>query len=597
MAGQYWDRYWAARRSRRRFLGGAATLSAGAAGLALVGCGDDDDDEPSATNTPSGSDGSPTAAASETAAASPTASDPYQNAKRGGVYKLDATGDPASIDPYGSPSFTTKGVSSYAYSRLFKYNAGPGVAKADLRPVGDLAEKSESNPDGTVWTVTLRPGLKFHNLAPVSGRALTADDIMFSWGRMTEEAQPNRTNVAFVDKLETPDDSTLIFTLKEPNAAFLDVFADANNFWIMPTEADGGFDPATTMIGTGPWVFDNYQASSSYSFNRNPEWHFDGFPLMDRVEVAIITEYASRLAQFQSGNTYVSGIAADDIVNVKNAFPDVQLYGEVSQLLSFFFLDPDPASPWNTNVEVRRALSMAIDRGTILDFAYNVSTLKAAGLNVSERWNNLIPAGNERFSLDPMSAEQGESKAYFEYNPDEARRILQAAGLTRTKYQYTPVRYGSVFDSVAEAHIEMFRDVGLEVEVEPQDYNSIYFPNTFQGNFTGIAFGLETPFPEAGSYPNRMFLENPLNHSKILVPEMEELARKQQQTLDPEERREVFYEIQRKNAENMYYIPNNVGAGTGWTGYQGFVKNIETQTVPGSYGGPTEETAFVWLDL
>src|SRR5690606_36294833 len=118
-------------------------------------------------------------------------------------------------------------------------------------------------------------------------------------------------------------------------------------------------------------------------------------------------------------------------------------------------------------------------------------------------------------------------------------------------------------------------------------------PNTFHGNFTGNAFGLETPFPEAGSYPNRMFLQNPLNHSKILVPEMEELARKQQITLDPEDRREVFYEIQRKNAENMYYIPNNVGDGTGWTGYQGFVKNIETHTVPGSYGGPTEETAFV----
>ena len=598
MAGQYWDRYWAARRSRRRFLGGAATLSAGAAGLALVGCGDDDDDEPDATNTPSGSE-SPTAAGSATAEASPTPSDPYANAKRGGVYKLDATGDPASIDPYGSTSFTTKGVSSYVYSRLFKYNAGPAVAKADLRPEGDLAATSEANPDGTVWTIKLRDNINFHDLAPVSGRAITADDIQFSWSRMTDEAQPNRTNVAFVDKMETPDDKTIIFTLKAPNAAFLDVFTDANNFWVMPTEAEGGFDPTTTMIGSGPWVFDSYQASSSYSFNKNPAWHFDGFPLMDRVEVAIITEYASRLAQFQAGNTYVSGIAADDIVNVKNSFPDVQLYGEVSQLLSFFFMDPNPDSPWNKDPRVRQAISMAIDRGTLLDFAYNVSTLKAAGLNVSERWNNLIPAGNERFSLDPLSAEQGESSKYFEFNPDEARALLSAAGFPNisTTYQYTPVRYGSVFDSVAEAHIEMLQDVGFQLSVDPQDYNSIYFPNTFQGNFTGIAFGLETPFPEAGSYPNRMFKDNPLNHSRILVPEMQELADKQQATLDFEERREVFYEIQRKNAENIYYIPNNVGAGTGWTGYQGFVKNIETQTIPGSYAGPTEETAFVWLDL
>ena len=598
MAGQYWDRYWAARRSRRRFLGGAATLSAGAAGLALVGCGDDDDDEP-ATNTPSGGQSPTGAAGSPTAEASPTPADPYANAKRGGVYKLDATGDPASIDPYGSTSFTTKGVASYVYSRLFKYNAAPGVAKADLRPTGDLAESSESNPDGTVWTIKLRENIKFHDKAPVSGRAVTTDDILYSWGRMTEEAQPNRANVAFVDKLEAPDANTLVFTLKAPNAAFLDVFADANNFWVMPTESDGGFDPTTTMIGSGPWVFDSYQASSSYSFDKNPAWHFDGFPLMDRVEVAIITEYASRLAQFQAGNTHVSGIAADDIVNVKNSFPDVQLYGEVSQLLSFFFMDPNPDSPWNKDPRVRLAISMAIDRGTLLDFAYNISTLKAAGLNVSERWNNLIPAGNARFSLDPLSAEQGESSKYFEYNPDESKALLSAAGFPSisTTYQYTPVRYGSVFDSVAEAHIEMLNAIGIQTTVDPQDYNSIYFPNTFQGNFTGIAFGLETPFPEASGYPNRMFKENPLNHSRILVPEMTALAEKQQVTLDPEERREVFYEIQRKNAENMYYIPNNVGAGTGWTGYQGIVKNIETQTVPGSYGGPTEETPFVWLDV
>lgn len=597
MAGQYWDRYWAARRSRRGFLGGAATLSAGAAGLALVGCGDDDDDDdtPSATNTPSGGLATNTPAPDAT----PTPDDPYAGAKRGGVYKLDATGDPASIDPYGSTSFTAKGVASYVYSRLFKYNAAPGVAKADLRPEGDLALSSESNPDGTVWSITLRDNINFHDLAPVSGRAVTADDIQFSWGRMTEEAQPNRANVAFVDKLETPDDKTIVITLKAPNAAFLDVFTDANNFWVMPTEADGGFDPTTTMIGSGPWVFDSYQASSSYSFDRNPAWHFDGFPLMDRVEVAIITEYASRLAQFQAGNTYVSGIAADDIVNVKNSFPDVQLYGEVSQLLSFFFMDPNPDSPWNKDPRVRQAISMAIDRGTLLDFAYNISTLKAAGLNVSERWNNLIPAGNERFWLDPLSSAQGPSSAFFEYNPDESKALLAAAGFPEisTTYQYTPVRYGSVFDSTAEAHIEMLNAVGINVTVDPQDYNSIYFPNTFQGNFTGIAFGLETPFPEASGYPNRMFRDNPLNHSRIITPEMTALADKQQTTLDPEERIEVFHEIQRKNAENMYYIPNNIGAGTGWTGYQGFVKNIETQTVPGSYGGPTEETAFVWLDL
>ncbi|HMO96720.1 MAG TPA: hypothetical protein PKD27_11430, partial [Tepidiformaceae bacterium] len=121
MAGQYWDRYWAARRSRRRFLGGAATLSAGAAGLALVGCGDDDDDGPSPTNTQGIATNTPAPDAT------PTPDDPLAGVKRGGTLKLDATGDWASLDPYGSGSFTTKGYASYVYSRLFRFNAGPGV--------------------------------------------------------------------------------------------------------------------------------------------------------------------------------------------------------------------------------------------------------------------------------------------------------------------------------------------------------------------------------------------------------------------------------------------------------------------------------------
>ncbi|WP_322818400.1 ABC transporter substrate-binding protein, partial [Tepidiforma sp.] len=209
----YWDRFWRERRSRRRFLGAATGAAAGAAGLALVGCGDDDDD----------SGGTPSLATPTPGAqATPTPADPYANAKRGGVLKVDSTGDPPSIDPYGNLSFLTKGFSAYVYSRLFKYNAGIGVKQADLRPVGDLAESAEASPDGLTWTVKLRPNVKFHNKAPVNGRAVDTDDVKYSWGRATAETNTNRSQVAFVDSVQYPDKQTVVFKLKEPNAAFLD---------------------------------------------------------------------------------------------------------------------------------------------------------------------------------------------------------------------------------------------------------------------------------------------------------------------------------------------------------------------------------------
>ncbi|MCO5202122.1 MAG: ABC transporter substrate-binding protein [Chloroflexi bacterium] len=592
MAEKYWNRYWKERPTRRRFLGGAVATGAGAAGLALVGCGDDDDDD--------NGGGGGLATATPGADATATPSDPFAGAKRGGTYRTTWTGDPPTIDPYGNLSFLTKGFAAYPYSRLFKYNSGPGVKQSDLQPVGDLAESTETSPDGLTWTIKLRPGIKFHNVAPVNGRAVTSDDVKFSWGRATAETNTNRAQVSFVDKVEYPDASTVKFTLKAPNAAFLDVLADANILWIMPTEAEGGFDPTKQAIGSGPWMLESYTPSVSLKFAKNPAWHFNGFPLMDRVEGAIIPEYANRIAQFQAGNTEVEGITAEDIVNIKKSMPGINLYGEVSQLLSFVYFDPDPASPWAKDPRVKQAVSMAIDRAGLMDLGYNVNRLKAEGLDVSERWNNFIPAGLERFWLDPQSAEQGESKKFFEYNVAEAKALLAAAGFPNgfeTVYQYTANRYGSTFNAIAEAHIAFLNDIGIKTTTDVQDYSSKYITQTAIGNFKGIAFGYSTPYPEAGSYPISFFTPNsPRNPSKINDPELAELAAKQQRELDPAKRKELFYEIQRKNAEKMHYIPSNAGAGTGWAGYQGWVKNIDIQTIPGAYSGPTEETPFIWLD-
>ncbi len=589
MADNYWDNYWRERRSRRRFLGGAMVAGAGASALALVGCGDDDDDDGGTQlATPTSSGANPTA----------TPADPFANAKRGGVYKADQTGDPPSIDPYGNLSFLTKGFSAFVYSRLFKYNAGPGVKKADLKPVGDLAETAEASPDGLAFTIKLRQA-KFHNVAPVNGRAITTDDIKYSWGRMTDPKNTNAAQVSFVDRVEYPDASTVKFVLKTPNAAFYDVLSDANLFWIMPKEADGGFDPATKAIGSGPWMLDSYTPSTKFVFKKNPEWHVKGFPLMDGVESAIIPEYANRLAQFQAGNTDVTGLTAEDLVNVKKALANVQLYGEVSQLLSFMYFDPDPNSPWNKDPRIKQAISMSIDRAAQLELGYNIKKLKDAGLDVSERWNNLIPAGLERYWLDPTSSAQGETAKFFKYNPNDAKALLAAAGAAdlSATYQYTANRYGNTFNAIAESNISFMNAIGIKTTTDVQDYSSKYITQTFVGNFKGIAFGYETPFPEAGNYPIRMFTDNPNNHSKITNDEaLKDLAAKQQRELDPAKRKELFFEIQRKNAEKMHYIPLNAGAGTGWTGFREWVKGVDIQTVPGSYGGATETLPFRWLN-
>ena len=197
--------YWARRASRRRFLGTGVAAGAGAAGLALVGCGDDD----GGSKGGSSSLATPTTAAGATPTAAPA--DPFAGAKRGGTYRWPNSGDPPTLDPYGNPSFLTKEHASAHYSRLFRYQAGK--EPLGVKPIPDIAASAESSPDGLKWTVKLRQDVKFHNIAPVNGRQVTTDDVKFSWGRVVAPTNGNRVLAAFVDKLEYPDKSTIVFSL------------------------------------------------------------------------------------------------------------------------------------------------------------------------------------------------------------------------------------------------------------------------------------------------------------------------------------------------------------------------------------------------
>jgi len=584
----YWGQYWSLRTNRRRVLGGAGAAGAGIAALGLVGCGGG-----GSSSNNSGLSGLATA----TPAAKASTVDPFAGAKKGGIYNTTAVAEPPTIDPYGNLSYTTKSLAAFAYSRLMLYKTGPGIAPADAKPAPDAAEKMELSPDGLKYTFTLRKGISFHNIAPVNGRAMTTDDVKFSYGRATAATNGNASRLtSVIDKVEYPDASTVVFTLKAPNVTIPDLMADTNLLFIMPTEADGKFDPAKTMIGSGPWVFQSYTPSVGFKWNKNPNWWNTGFPLMDSWNLAIIPDYPTRLAQFLAGNSDVEGPTADDLVNIKNQIKDVQLFGTIGALVAWLYFDPDPTSPWAKDDRVRQAISMSQDRDALIDLASNLKKLKAAGLDVKGPWNNLIPAGMTRFWLDPQSKDQGDTAQFFKYDVTNAKKLLAAAGYPdgfSTNYIYSGNAYGKVFNDNAEASIAYINAIGVKTTTDVQDYPSKYITQTFLGNFKGVAFGYETPFPEASGYPNRLFTDNPNNHSKIHDQQLIDLTNKQLVETDEAKRKQIFWQIQQINAQHMYYIPMPLGGSTGWSAAHANIKNVYTFPTTG-YGGATETAPYVW---
>ena len=580
--GGYWTNVRTIQTGRRRLLQG---IAAGAGGMVVAACGGSKKQEDlSQIITPR------TQTASQ--------ADPFAGARRGGILNASWPGDPPTLDPYVQPATYTKAFASMVYSRLFKFKGGPGIRGNDAKPTGDLAESAESTPDGLTWTVKIRPTAKFQNVAPVNGRDVTTDDVKFSWDRATGEKGINRASFEFIEKAEFPDPKTVVFKLKEPNAAFLEVLADLNLLWIMPREADGRFDTATAAVGRGPWIMESYTPSAGFKFRRNPDWTEPGFPLLDGVNLTIVKEYASGLAQFQTGGLDTYGINANDVVDLKRQLPQMQLAGDLTIGLSQFYFDGNPSAPWR-DARVRQAMSMALDRDAILDLAHNIKKLRAGGLEVADPWNNVIPAGHTRFWLDPESSDHGETGRFFRHDPAEAKKLLSAAGYPNgfeAKYQYSVNTYGATHNLAAEASAEFLNRIGIKTTIEAQDYNSKYYTQTYRGQFDGIAFGPETSFPEAGSYPMRQFTPNSLNKSRANDPLLEKLARDQQREMNEAKRRDIFHEIQRVHAGQMYLVPSAYGGGMTWTGHQSWLRNALDFRTPVTYAIVGEQFPYWWKD-
>src|SRR6476620_8589230 len=165
METNYWSRLTDTRIGRRRIM--ATGAGASAAALLLAACGGGSSDS-----------GGKQADKSSLVA---KADDTTKQAKRGGVLKDRTFGDPASMDGL-EPQSPWNAIGPMVYSALAKFE--PGYMKpAANKVVPDLAESWEFAPDGMSIVFKLRPNLKFHDKAPVNGRAVTTDDILFSWQR------------------------------------------------------------------------------------------------------------------------------------------------------------------------------------------------------------------------------------------------------------------------------------------------------------------------------------------------------------------------------------------------------------------------------
>jgi ABC-type transport system substrate-binding protein len=486
MALNYWHSILATRLSRRRALQITGMTSAGAAFLAACG----------------GDDGKPSS--SSDLVAQPK--DSFAQAATGGTMKLYVTAEPQTLDP-ATPVAPLNFISGYVYGTLL--NEKPGhLEQPQFELYGDIAESWETSPDRLQITLKIKPSVKWHNKPPVNGRTVDVDDVLFSWDRYTKLSPVSSLSYngknpnAPVLSVAATDRNTVTIKLQEPLSYALNYFAaygsHTGNMIMMPKETGTGFDPRNQMIGHGPYELASATPSVAYSVKRFPDYYDAKNYAIEQIDLPIVTEYSARLAQFKTGNTHrLIGEAAlaQDLVVTKRDEPRLEVQQTdfaANANIIVFGQHPEGKSPF-LDERVRQAFSMGIDRDAWISASYNVSDLEASGLPVETRWNShLLANWNEPdYWLDPRGKDFGENAKYFNFDLQEGKKLLAAAGYPNgfnVTSSYSVERLN--FAPTAEPIDGMLRELGLNIRVNTPNYANDYIPNYRDGHgqYEGYAY-------------------------------------------------------------------------------------------------------------
>jgi peptide/nickel transport system substrate-binding protein len=569
MSEGYWLRQ--GRLNRRRLLaGGAGALAV--AGLA--GCG-----RSAGSSGGAASSGQPQAAS---------------EAPRPGGTLVDSQPYNPPLDPQRVSAAAQQAVGG-SYSRIFRFKTGADpkvITNHDIE--NDLGVSMES-PDAVTWTIKIRPDATFHNVAPVNGHAVEAEDIKSSFTRALDPANPNRGALNMIDpaQIQTPDKTTVVFKLAYPYAPFRKTLASPTYSQILPREAlAGGFDPTKVVIGSGPFIADALTPDVASIFKKNPAWFEKGQPYVDALKIAVVPDRSQQLAQFSAGSLDVLILDnTDDVSAVQQRTPKAQVFkAQRASPFPIYFQMGDPSSPFQ-DIRLRRAVSMALDRATLAKVVFNGQAEQPV----------FVPSYMGKWSVKVPDLPADLQKNY-QYNPGDAKQLLQAAGAEGIQLRLAYLINGPTNfapSPIYKKHVEtvgnMLNEIGLKVSLITHDYNKD-FVDAGKGSRQGYFDKDVMMFASAGSYSDAdewlyayFHSKSTSNQEHLSDSTYDAMVDKQRTLVNEDERLNAVIAIHKYLAEKMY-APSTVGTYE-WAVVSPRISNYQYSNSLGKY---TETYAKAW---
>ncbi len=500
----YWQRMRRRQMSRRALLGASARAGVGAAGLALVGCGDDDDDGQAAAQV---QQDQATQQADQTvqqdqngtqAPSQPTQDDqtgtgpqagavapvPVPGAGGAGVapYVGLSSGDPPTLDPYENLTYRTQIGSAYHYAKLIREVEGaPGISPINTAEISGDASGVPEVIDATTYVFNIREDIHWHDVEPLNGRRLTIDDIMFTYDRF-REVSPNAAGWdKVVSSFDPGEDNTITVGLHRPHAPFLTLASSSQHLWFIPPEIVEDGTVAERPVGAGPWIFEEFEPGVALRWRRNPNWHmnYNGnqAPYQETIVKTMQNDPNVLIQAIADGNLDMSLLSAavyrqmDDAIPAEYDRDRFFVFTPNTVPGGFYFNFSIP--PWN-DVRMRLALSMSMDRDGVL------TATDDTGRGGWQSGLSQLPP----FWLDPKSEEFGPNAQYFQLNREEAYKLMDAAGHPDgvQALVHNTADYGAATNNLYAACIATVAESGFQFEIFSKEY-AAYIASIFRGNF------------------------------------------------------------------------------------------------------------------
>ena len=338
--------------------------------------------------------------------------------KPSGKLTLAAQAAPPSLDPQSNAAFATRMVAVHIYEPLVTF-------AEDFSVVPMLAESWQVSADGTLYTFSLRKGVKFHN-----GKEMTSDDVVASFDRFMQ-VTVRKSAFQLMQKWEAKDPYTFVVTLSAPSGAFLNNLASpSGELSIMPKEIvtgkkAGEFKIPDEIVGTGPYQLAEFKADQYIRLKK-----FDGYqPLagernglgggkvayFDEIEMAFVKEVGSRVAGVETGDYgFADAIPYTELDRLTNNPKTKPVIVKPSDGVYLLF---NHANKLSGELKFRQAIQAGMDLDAI-------GMAITSGRQELYRLNPTIwPNESVWYFEDPEAA-----KVYNEKNIDKAKQLLTEAG-------------------------------------------------------------------------------------------------------------------------------------------------------------------------